>query len=39
MRLMVALAGVMMRSEGVTMTVSGNFNLLSEITTGKDVKN
>ena len=25
--------------EGVTVTVSGNFNMLSEITTGKEVKN
>ena len=25
--------------EGVTMTVSGNFNMLSEITTGKEVNN
>ena len=25
--------------EGVTMTVSGNFNMLSEITTGKEVTN
>ena len=25
--------------EGVTMTVSGNYNMLSEITTGKGVKN
>ena len=24
--------------EGVTMTVSGSFNMLSEITTGKEVK-
>ena len=25
--------------EGVIMTVSGNFNMLSEITTGKEVNN
>ena len=36
--LRVVLAGVM-EIEGVTVSVSRNFNMLSEITTGKEVKN